>query len=50
MPNYLSDLRPNFKACAVEVGCIPGYRFDGNLRSEIESGALDAGTAIALLG
>ena len=47
--SYLSDLRPDFKPFEIDCGNIPGYRFRGNLRTELEAGRIEATTAIALL-
>ena len=49
MPNYFSDLRPGFEACEIDIACIPGYRYDGDVRSELAGSTLDADAAIALL-
>ena len=48
-PNYLSDLRPDFTPFEIQCGTIPAYRYDGNLKQELEQGRLDAAEAIALL-
>jgi len=47
--SYLSDLRPDFRPFEIDCGKIPGYRFKGDLRSELEAGRIDAKTAVALL-
>ena len=46
---YLSDLRPDFRPFEIDCGTIPGYRFQGNLRTELEAGRIEAETAIDLL-
>jgi 2-oxoisovalerate dehydrogenase E1 component len=47
--SYLSDLRPDFRPFEIDCGKIPGYRFKGDLRSELEAGRIEAKTAVALL-
>ena len=47
--SYLSDLRPDFRPFEIDCGKIPGYRFKGNLRTELEAGRIEAKTAIDLL-
>ncbi|HIJ72991.1 MAG TPA: pyruvate dehydrogenase, partial [Candidatus Hydrogenedentes bacterium] len=48
-PNYLSDLRPDFAPFEIDCGTIPAYRFQGDLRTELEAGHIDGQTAAALL-
>ena len=46
---YLSDLRPDFRPFEMDCGKIHGYRFRGNLRTELDAGRIEARTAIDLL-
>jgi len=46
---YLSDMRPRFDPFVIDCGEIPGYRYRGGLRSELESKTLGAAAAIAIL-
>ncbi|MGA2476733.1 MAG: thiamine pyrophosphate-dependent enzyme, partial [Terriglobia bacterium] len=46
---YLSDLRPDFRPFEIDCGKIPGYRFNGSLRTELAAGRIEARTAIDLL-
>ena len=46
---YLSDLRPDFRPFELDCGKIHGYRFNGNLRTELEAGRIEASTASDLL-
>jgi len=48
-PVYLQDLRPNFTPFEIDCGKIPAYCYQGNLRTELASGRIDAATAVALL-
>jgi len=48
-PNYLSDVRPDFTPYEINCGAIPAYVYKGNLKKEIEGGALTAEEAVALL-
>jgi len=48
-PNYLSDLRPDFQPTEIECGAIPAYRYQGNLKVELDEGRLDRAQAIDLL-
>jgi 2-oxoisovalerate dehydrogenase E1 component len=49
MPNYLSNSRPNFTTGEIDCGKIPCYRFQGTLKSELESGRLSRADALLLL-
>jgi 2-oxoisovalerate dehydrogenase E1 component len=49
MPNYLSNLTPDFKPRTTDCGKIAAYRFKGTLASELEAGHLTKPAAIALL-
>jgi 2-oxoisovalerate dehydrogenase E1 component len=46
---YLSDLRPDFKPFEIDCGKIRAYQFRGDLRTELDAGRIDGGTAIDLL-
>jgi len=46
---YLSDRRPRFEPFEIECGKIAAYRFEGNLRSELEAGSLTRAEAVAIL-
>ncbi|MCF7838789.1 MAG: dehydrogenase E1 component subunit alpha/beta [Candidatus Marinimicrobia bacterium] len=48
MPNYLSDMRPEFQPFELDCGRIRGFAYAGDLKREIESGALTAPAAIEL--
>ena len=48
-PTYRSDSRPEFSPHEINCGKIPAYRYQGNLRSELAAGALDAPAAVAIL-
>ncbi len=37
MPNYLSDMRPDFKPRTIDCGKIPAYTYKGNLKAELEA-------------
>ena len=49
MPNYLSDMRPEFKPRTVDCGKIRCYRYAGNLKSELAAGSITKQQAIDLL-
>lgn len=49
MPNYLSNMRPDFKPMVIDCGKIFCYAFDGNLAEELQAGRLDRLTAVNLL-
>ncbi|MBI2441932.1 MAG: dehydrogenase E1 component subunit alpha/beta [Lentisphaerae bacterium] len=49
MPNYLSNLRPDFSPALVECGVIPCYQFKGTLKSELAAGSLPREQALELL-
>jgi len=46
---YLSNTKPDFTPFEIECGRIPAYRFQGNLRSELEAGRIDAPAALEIL-
>jgi 2-oxoisovalerate dehydrogenase E1 component len=48
-PAYLSDTRPDFTPFEIDCGKICAFRFQGNLRSELAAGRIDAATAVDLL-
>lgn len=48
-PVYLQDSRPDFAPFEIDCGTIPAFRFQGNLKSELAAGRIDAATAVALL-
>ena len=49
MPNYLSNMTPDFEARTIDCGQIPAYRYRGSLKRELSSGKMAAGDAIDLL-
>ena len=49
MPNYLSNIRPDFAPVKIECGSINGYSFKGNPKSELDSGRLDRERALSML-
>jgi len=48
-PNYLSDSRPDFTPFEIDCGTIPAFQYEGNLKSELESGRITKDAAIDLL-
>jgi len=46
---YLSNTTPNFTPFEIDCGRIPAYRFQANLRSELEAGRISPGLAVELL-
>jgi 2-oxoisovalerate dehydrogenase E1 component len=46
---YLSDTTPDFTPFELDCGRIPAYRFQANLRSELEAGRISPGLAVELL-
>ena len=48
-PAYLQDMRPNFTPFEIDCGKISAFRFQGNLKSELAAGRIDAATATDLL-
>ena len=49
MPNYLSDMRPDFKARTIECGTIKAYSYRKNLKSELKAKSIDAQESISVL-
>ncbi|MBI2437684.1 MAG: dehydrogenase E1 component subunit alpha/beta [Lentisphaerae bacterium] len=49
MPNYLSNLRPDFSPAVLQCGVIPCYQFKGTLSGELAAGGLRPTQAIELL-
>ena len=49
MPNYLSDMRPDFTPQSIDCGTIKSYRYRQNLKSELKSGALKKAAAVDIL-
>jgi 2-oxoisovalerate dehydrogenase E1 component len=49
MPNYLSDMRPEFKPRTINCGAIRCYRYKGTLKAELAAGTLTKQQAIDLL-
>lgn len=47
--SHLSNLRPDFTPFELDCGKITAYRFQGDLQSELDSGSIDARTAVNLL-
>ncbi|MCF7847449.1 MAG: hypothetical protein K9M45_01265, partial [Kiritimatiellales bacterium] len=48
MPNYLSDMRPEFTPHEIDCGKIPAYQYKGNLKTEL-AGGLPKEEAVRLL-
>jgi 2-oxoisovalerate dehydrogenase E1 component len=48
-PTFLSDSRPIFAPYEIDCGRIPAYRYNSNLRSELNSRAIDRIEAVAIL-
>jgi 2-oxoisovalerate dehydrogenase E1 component len=49
MPNYYSDMRPEFAPREINCGTIPCYRYQANLKIELADGKLDKLAALDLL-
>ena len=49
MPNYLSDLRPNFKPRTVKCGSIPVFQYAGTLAGELKARTITKAEAVNLL-
>jgi 2-oxoisovalerate dehydrogenase E1 component len=49
MSNYLSNTRPDFTPFEIDCGTIKGYRYQGNLQTELQEERIDARTAVDLL-
>ena len=49
MPNYLSDMRPEFTPRTIDCGKIRCFKFKGDLKSELAAGKLTRQQAIDLL-
>ncbi len=49
MPNYLSDLRPDFKPRTVKCGTIPVFSYAGALAEELKAKSITKAEAVALL-
>ena len=47
--NYLSTLKPDFKAKTYNLGKIPAYQYKGTLKDELKSGTITAAKAIDVL-
>ena len=47
--NYISTLKPNFKAGAYDLGTIPAYQYKGSLKAEIKAGNVTAAQAVDAL-
>jgi 2-oxoisovalerate dehydrogenase E1 component len=47
--NYLSTLKPDFKAKTYNLGKIPAYQYKGSLKEELKAGTLTASKAIDVL-
>jgi 2-oxoisovalerate dehydrogenase E1 component len=48
-PAYLQDSRPDFAPFEIDCGTIPAFRYQGNLKSELAAGSIDAAAAVGLL-
>jgi len=48
-PAYLQDSRPDFAPFEIDCGTIPAFRFQGNLKSELAAGRIEAAAAVSLL-
>jgi len=49
MPNYLSNIKPDFNPSLVQCGAIACYQFKGSLSAELASGRLDRAQALQLM-
>ncbi len=49
MPNYLSNIKPDFKPSTVQCGAIACYKFKGTLAAELAAGHLTPAQAVQLL-
>src|SRR6266446_1173143 len=49
MPNFLSDTRPDFRPFEIDCGKLYAYRYQGNLKSELEQGGLTPAAALDIL-
>jgi 2-oxoisovalerate dehydrogenase E1 component len=49
MPNYLSDMRPDFEARVIDCGKIPAYQYKGTLKSELAAKRISKSEAVAAL-
>lgn len=49
MPNYLSDMRPDFTPRTIDCGTIRAYRYRKTLKSELASGRITKQEAVNLL-
>jgi 2-oxoisovalerate dehydrogenase E1 component len=48
-PAYLQDSRPDFAPFEIDCGTIPAFRYQGNLKSELAAGSIDAVAAVGIL-
>jgi len=48
MPNYYSDMKPEFSPREIDLGKIPCYRYQANLNIEVADGKLDKDAALGL--
>ena len=49
MPNYLSNMKPDFTPCTVDCGKIRAYRYNKSLKKELADGTVTKQNAIDLL-
>ncbi|MEI6148849.1 MAG: dehydrogenase E1 component subunit alpha/beta [bacterium] len=49
MPNYLSNMRPNFTPETIKLGSIPAYRYKGTLADELKAKTITKKEAISAL-
>jgi 2-oxoisovalerate dehydrogenase E1 component len=49
MPNYLSDMRPDFKARTVDLGTIRAYRYRKTLKQEVQDKRISRQEAVDIL-
>ena len=49
MPNYLSNIQPDFNPSLIQCGAIACYQFKGALSAELASGRLDRAQALQLM-
>ena len=47
--NYLSTLKPDFKAKTYNLGKIPAYQYKGTLKDELKAGTITASKAVDVL-
>ena len=49
MPNYLSNIKPDFKPFEIDCGKIKGFTYKGNLKSELAAGTISKEESVEIL-